>query len=52
MPPFGSTADALIVGLETLTLANQRLIVDLAAHHRLPAMYASESISADCSPTA
>jgi putative ABC transport system substrate-binding protein len=34
-------ADALIVGLETLTLANQRIIVDLAAQHRLPAMYAS-----------
>jgi len=34
-------ADALIVGLETLTLANQQLIVDLAAQHRLPAMYAS-----------
>jgi putative ABC transport system substrate-binding protein len=34
-------ADALIVGLDTLTQANQRLIVDLAARHRLPAMYAS-----------
>jgi putative ABC transport system substrate-binding protein len=34
-------ADALIVGLETLTLANAPLIVDLAARHRLPAMYAS-----------
>ena len=34
-------ADALIVGLDTLTLANQRVIVDLAATHRLPAMYAS-----------
>lgn len=31
----------LIVGIETLTQANQRLIVDLAARHRLPAMYAS-----------
>jgi putative tryptophan/tyrosine transport system substrate-binding protein len=31
----------LIVGLDTLTLANQRIIVDLAAKHRLPAMYAS-----------
>lgn len=34
-------ADVLIVGIETLTQANQRLIVDLAARHRLPAMYAS-----------
>ena len=34
-------ADALIVGLETLTLANAPLIVDLAAKYRLPAMYAS-----------
>jgi putative tryptophan/tyrosine transport system substrate-binding protein len=32
---------ALVVGLDTLTLANQRLIVDLAAKHRLPAIYAS-----------
>ena len=34
-------ADAMIVGLETLTLANAPLIVELAAKHRLPAMYAS-----------
>jgi putative ABC transport system substrate-binding protein len=34
-------ADALIVGLDTLTQANQRRIVDLAAQHQLPAMYAS-----------
>jgi len=34
-------ADVLVVGLETLTLTNQQLIVDLAARHRLPAMYAS-----------
>ncbi len=34
-------ADALVVGLETLTLANAPLIVELAAKHRLPAMYAS-----------
>ena len=34
-------ADALIVGLETLTQANQHLIVDLAARRRLPAIYAS-----------
>jgi ABC-type uncharacterized transport system substrate-binding protein len=34
-------ADALVVGLETITLANAPLIVELAAKHRLPAMYAS-----------
>src|SRR5262245_20692959 len=34
-------ADILIVGLETLTQANQRVIVDLAMRHRLPAIYAS-----------
>ena len=34
-------ADALVVGLETLTLANAPLIVDLAVKHRLPAVYAS-----------
>jgi putative ABC transport system substrate-binding protein len=34
-------ADALMVGIETLTQANQGLIVDLAARRRLPAMYAS-----------
>ena len=34
-------ADALLVGIDTLTQANQRLIVDLAARRRLPAMYAS-----------
>ena len=34
-------ADALIVGLETLTQANQHIIVDLAARRRLPAIYAS-----------
>lgn len=33
--------DALMVGIETLTQANQELIVDLAARRRLPAMYAS-----------
>jgi putative ABC transport system substrate-binding protein len=33
--------DALIVGLDTLTQANQRSIVDLVAKHRLPAIYAS-----------
>ena len=44
-PAFDSAirqrADGLVVGLDTLTQANQRLIVDLAAKHRLPAMYAS-----------
>jgi putative ABC transport system substrate-binding protein len=44
-PAFESASrrrsDALVVGLDTLTLANQRLIVDLAAKHRLPAIYAS-----------
>jgi putative tryptophan/tyrosine transport system substrate-binding protein len=34
-------ADAIVVGLETLTLANAALIVELAAKHRLPAVYAS-----------
>ena len=34
-------ADGLVVGIETLTLANQGLIVDLAARRRLPAIYAS-----------
>jgi len=33
--------DAMIVGLDTLTQANQWVIVDLAARYRLPAMYAS-----------
>ena len=44
-PAFATAArqrvDAMIVGLDTLTQANQGLIVDLAARHRLPAMYAS-----------
>jgi putative ABC transport system substrate-binding protein len=34
-------ADALVVGIDTLTQANQRLLVDLASKHRLPAIYAS-----------
>ena len=34
-------ADALVVGLDTLTQANQGIIVDLAARYRLPAIYAS-----------
>ena len=33
--------DALVVGLDTLTQANHQLIVELAAKHRLPAIYAS-----------
>ena len=33
--------DALVVGIDTLTQANQGLIVELAAKRRLPAMYAS-----------
>ena len=45
VPAFDSAirqrADVLVVGLDCLTQANQRLIVDLAAKHRLPAMYAS-----------
>jgi putative tryptophan/tyrosine transport system substrate-binding protein len=38
---ISQNADALVVGLDTLTQANQRLIVDLAAKHRLPSIYAS-----------
>lgn len=38
-------ADAMIVGLDTLTQANQWIIVDLAAKYRLPAMYASTEFS-------
>ena len=33
--------DGLIVGLDTLTQANRRQIVELAAKHRLPAVYAT-----------
>ena len=33
-------AEALVVGLDTLTQAHHRFIVDLAAKHRLPAIYA------------
>jgi len=44
-PAFTTAArlrvDAMIVGLDTLTQANQWTIVDLAAKYRLPAMYAS-----------
>jgi putative ABC transport system substrate-binding protein len=38
-------ADGLVVGIDTLTQANQKLIVDLAARHRLPAIYASTEFS-------
>jgi putative ABC transport system substrate-binding protein len=38
-------ADALVVGIDTLTQANQRLIVDLAARRRLPAIYASSEFA-------
>jgi putative ABC transport system substrate-binding protein len=34
-------AEALIVGIETLIQSNLKTIVDLAARHRLPAMYAA-----------
>jgi putative tryptophan/tyrosine transport system substrate-binding protein len=34
-------ADGLVVGIDTLTQANQGLIVELAARRRLPAIYAS-----------
>jgi putative ABC transport system substrate-binding protein len=33
--------DGLVVGLDTLTQANRRQIVELAARHRLPAIYAT-----------
>ena len=32
---------AVIVGIDTLTQANQRIIVELAAKHRVPAIYSS-----------
>jgi putative ABC transport system substrate-binding protein len=34
-------AQGLVVGIETLTQSNRKAIVDLAAKHRLPAMYAA-----------
>jgi putative tryptophan/tyrosine transport system substrate-binding protein len=34
-------AGALVVGIDTLTQSNQRLIVELAAKHRVPAIYPS-----------
>ena len=38
-------ADALVVGLDTLTSTSQRLIVDLAAKYQLPAVYASSEFA-------
>ena len=38
----GQHADALVMGLDALTQANQKLIVELAAKHRLPTIYASK----------
>jgi putative ABC transport system substrate-binding protein len=44
-PAFDSAvrqrAEGLVVGLDTITQANPRLIVELAAKHRLPAVYTS-----------
>jgi putative ABC transport system substrate-binding protein len=37
--------DAMLVGLETLTQTNQRLIVELATKHRLPAVYSSQEFA-------
>jgi putative tryptophan/tyrosine transport system substrate-binding protein len=34
-------AGAMVVGIDALTQANHRLIIDLAAKHRLPAIYAT-----------
>lgn len=34
-------SDAVVVGIDTLTQSSQRIIVELAAKHRLPAIYAS-----------
>jgi putative ABC transport system substrate-binding protein len=34
-------ADALMVGIDALTQANRKLIAELAAKHRLPAIYVS-----------
>jgi len=37
--------DALIVGLDTLTQTNSDMIVDLAASHRIPAIYSSSEFA-------
>jgi putative ABC transport system substrate-binding protein len=39
--------DALVVGLDTVTQANRRAIVELAAKHRLPAVYGSKEFVDD-----
>ena len=38
-------ADGLVVGLDTLTNANRRHIVELAAKHRLPAIYGTSEFT-------
>jgi len=38
---IAQTANALIVANDTVTIANRRQVAELAAKHRLPAMYAS-----------
>jgi putative ABC transport system substrate-binding protein len=38
-------ADGLVVGLDTLTFANRRHIVELAATHRLPAIYGTNEFT-------
>jgi putative ABC transport system substrate-binding protein len=38
---IGQRADALLVTINSFTQANRRSIIDLAARHRLPAMYLS-----------
>lgn len=40
-------AHGLVVGIETLTQSNRKLIVGLAARHKLPAIYASRDFVAD-----
>ncbi len=40
-------AQALIVGIETLAASNRKLIVELAAKHRLPAMYSAREFVGD-----
>jgi putative ABC transport system substrate-binding protein len=37
----GQHVEALLVGLETVTESNKELVVELAAAHRIPAMYSS-----------
>jgi putative tryptophan/tyrosine transport system substrate-binding protein len=40
-------AHGLVVGIETLTQSNRKLIVGLAAKHKLPAIYSSRDFVAD-----